>query len=578
MLFLRQRHAVPAFICFLLSLAIIVIGARTADAASVVPGQMLVGYTDDAGAAARTQAHAAANQTHVARMGMATTEVLAVPSMGAATMAAVRAVPGVDYAEPVYRTTQADATAAGFADQWSLSNTGQAGGTANADIDLLRAWQIQPAGSASVLVGSVDSGVNTAHPALAGLGLWANPGERGTDASGRDKATNGVDDDGDGCVDDLHGCDFVDGDGDPADANGHGTGTAAVAAAPAGSPYAGVAAGSSLIVARALDASGAGTTAQEAAALNYVAGQGARVVNVSLSGPKSLAVSRAITTHPDTLFVVSAGNSGADVDGAGVAYPCADPAANVVCVAATTRTDQLAAFSNYGATSVDLAAPGQDLDGLTLTGTGSLSGTSFSAPLVTGTAALALAAAPGTTVAALARALLDGAEALPSLAGRTVTGGRLSAYRTLAIVTGRQAAARVAVAVASPPAAAVAADVAPAAVPAAGATTATASPAAASSRAASTIHGHLTVTRHARRGATSARVTVACVGATACVGHAALLTKSGKAGRSVAFTVAAGRARVLVVPARRASVRRTTVLVVRTATAATRYGVVLTSR
>jgi hypothetical protein len=376
-------------------------------AAETVPGRVVVGFDDGARAI----------------------QVRSVSHPRAA-IADLRDRPGVAFAEPVYRTRGTGAPSnSGFSSQWALENTGQAGGVGAADIDALRAWNLAGAGSPSVLIGSVDSGVNFANPGLAGVGFWTDPAEQ--------SGTPGHDDDNDGCVDDLHGCDFVNGDGDPADDEGHGTATASIMVGPwSGPPFAGIAPGSSLITAKALDASNAGNTAQEAAALDYVADAGARVVNVSIAGPKSLAVQQAIESHPDTLFVAAAGNYSQDSD-ANPTFPCAEPAANVVCVAASDRTDALASFSNHGAHNVDLAAPGVDIAALSLDGpAASWSGTSFAAPVVSGAAALAFAYRPAATAAQVKAALMSSVEQRPAFAGTTASGGRLDAYRALVTLAG----------------------------------------------------------------------------------------------------------------------------------------------
>ncbi|WP_445148753.1 S8 family serine peptidase [Baekduia sp. Peel2402] len=352
--------------------------------------------------------------------------------------------------------------ASGQGAQWALSTA-----------DVTGAWDLAGAGGAAVLVGSVDSGVNLANAEVAGATLWTNAAEANGAA--------GVDDDGNGCVDDLHGCDFVNHDGDATDDHGHGTATAGEVVSGFNGVYAGVAPASKLIVAKVLNAQGAGTTAQLAAGLDYVADAGAKVVIVSVGGVKSELVHNAITEHPGTLFVVAAGNAGGDVDGASAAatgsYPCSDPAPNVLCVGASTKSDTLASISNYGATSVDLAAPGQGIAAPTLNGTSTgWTGTSFAAPIVAGVAALAFASQPGATVAAVKTAILSSVDRADALAGRVATGGRLNAYRALRALRGddpgQTAASPAATAtpVAAAPAAAAAATPA-AAAPAAKATT-----------------------------------------------------------------------------------------------------------
>jgi thermitase len=265
---------------------------------------------------------------------------------------------------------------------------------------------------AGVVVGVVDSGVALSAPELAG-------------------ATE------------VAGTDVVDGDADATDDDGHGT---AVASEIVGRTV-GVARGARLVVAKVLDARGAGTTAQLAAGIDYVGAQGARVAVVSVGGARSAAVEQAIAAHPGTLYVVAAGNAGGDVDGGAAApaasWPCAEDAANVLCVSASGRDDALAAISNRGAVSVDLAAPGVSVPAATLTGTGTWTGTSFAAPLVAGTAAVLFGADPSATVAQVKAAIVGSADPVAALAGTSVSGGRLDAAAALTALTGATAPAPV---------------------------------------------------------------------------------------------------------------------------------------
>ena len=160
-------------------------------------------------------------------------------------------------------------------------------------------------------------------------------------------------------MDDLHGWDFVDGDNDPADGIGHGTHVAGTIGANGdnGQGITGVAWDVSLLPIRAGDVEL--TTEDLVDSFDYACDMGAKVVNASFGGPDGSALGDAIAACPDTLFVVAAGNAGGDNDDPDEAqYPCAYGNANIACVAASDRTDQLADFSNFGATSVDLAAPG----------------------------------------------------------------------------------------------------------------------------------------------------------------------------------------------------------------------------
>jgi subtilisin family serine protease len=313
----------------------------------------------------------------------------------------------------------------GFGEQWDLLNTGQLSGTAGDDVDATRAWDIEPGGNAAVTVGVVDSGVEFNQPSLAHANLYTQGAQVGGDGSTAGSTQS--------CAAASYGCSFVGSGGTPSDDNGHGTATAGeIFARWDEGTYAGVAPESTLIVAKVLDGANQGTTAQEAEGLDYVADRGARVVNVSIAGSQSAAAHEAIASHPQTLFVAAAGNAAADDDGSSASYPCADPSPNVICVAASDANDQLASFSNYGANTVDLAAPGVRIATLTREGSSSAySGTSFAAPLVTGVAALAFALRPNASVAQVKQAILETVDTRTSLSGKTLTGGRLNAYRTL---------------------------------------------------------------------------------------------------------------------------------------------------
>lgn len=252
------------------------------------------------------------------------------------------------YAEPnfIYRASVVpDDTHFPFL--WGLNQT------SDADIDAPEAWDVTT-GSSAVVVAVVDTGVADDHPDLAS-NIWTNAGE----AAG----TAGVDDDANGFIDDVQGWDWVAGDASPRDLNGHGTHVAGTIGAQGNDGFgvAGVAWDVSLMPLRVLDADGFGSTADITDAFTYAGANGADVVNASLGGGGfSQAMKDAIDGAPSTLFVIAAGNDSANNDTT-PAYPCSYTSSNIVCVAATDDLDALAGFSNFGATSVDLGAPGDGI-------------------------------------------------------------------------------------------------------------------------------------------------------------------------------------------------------------------------
>jgi hypothetical protein len=193
----------------------------------------------------------------------------------------------------------------------------------------------------------------------------------------------------------------------------------------------------SLAALRVLDDEGSGEVSDVIEAYGYARQKGLRIVNASLGGSQySPSEYAAIAAAPQTLFVVAAGNGGSDKVGDNndvtPTYPCAYNLPNIICVAATDPHDALASFSNYGSTAVDLAAPGVNVASSWPGGQWAFAnGTSMATPHVTGAAALVLAESPGATVAQVRAALLAGVDVKPALTGKTVSGGRLNAFRAL---------------------------------------------------------------------------------------------------------------------------------------------------
>ena len=285
------------------------------------------------------------------------------------------------------------------------------------------AWDVTQ-GSNAVVVGVVDSGAQVTHADL-DANIWVNPKE----------ADNNVDDDGNGLVDDLKGWDFFGNDDDPADTVGHGTHVAGTIGAE-GHNAAGVVGVNwrvKLMALRAGNQTLSGFAIEQA--FRYACSKGAKVVNGSFSGSGAYdpndPIHLAIADCHDTLFVFAAGNNASSNDSF-PRFPCNDPSPNVVCVAASTSTDALASFSNYGTTNVDLAAPGANILSTVPGGLYEFSnGTSMASPHVAGAAALVLAHRPELTAVELKNALLLSVDKKPSFNAYVKTGGRLNVASAL---------------------------------------------------------------------------------------------------------------------------------------------------
>ena len=345
--------------------------------------------------------------------------------------AAMAKLQSVSFFEPDFvlsaQATPNDPHYGGYA--WALNNTAQTGGTVDADIDAPEAWELAK-GDGSVVVGVIDSGVDYSHPDLAG-NIWTNPGE---------VAGDGVDNDVNGYVDDVHGWDFFNRDNNPMDDNGHGTHVAGTIAASGnnGTGVTGVNWNAEVVPLKFMGADGSGYLSDAVSAINYAnslrtKGVNLRVTNNSWGGGGySSALFDAIKRSSDAgiMFVAAAGNSALNND-ATLSYPGSYNLPNVISVAATDHNDALASFSNYGATQVDLAAPGVNILSTVPGGYGYMSGTSMAAPHVAGAAALAWAHSPSATVQGVRDAILAGSDKVASLSGKVATGARLNLFNTL---------------------------------------------------------------------------------------------------------------------------------------------------
>lgn len=316
------------------------------------------------------------------------------------------------------------------------------GGTTNAfGTQAEKAWNDGFTGSASVVVGIIDEGLQTTHPDLQD-NVWVNPFD----------PVDGRDNDGNGYVDDVHGWDFLNNDRTVYDAgqDAHGTHVAGTLGGQGGNTtgVAGVSWDVTLISTKFLGPKG-GTVANAVKALDYLTDlkkrHGINIVAANNSwggGGYSQALHDAIirAAKQDILFVAAAGNSTANNDSRafypagystikGTSTQTAASYESVIAVAAITRTGALASYSNYGRTTVDLGAPGSDIWSTVPTSSyATYNGTSMATPHVTGAVALAAAARPGSSASALRTAILGSAAPTAALNGKTVSGGRLNVH------------------------------------------------------------------------------------------------------------------------------------------------------
>jgi subtilisin family serine protease len=320
-------------------------------------------------------------------------------------------------------TTQSIPNDPSFGSLWGLSNNGSQGGLLNADINIEPAWALGTA--TSIVTAVIDTGVDYTHPDLAS-NIWTNTDE---------VAGNGIDDDGNGFVDDVRGWDFVNNDSDPMDDNGHGTHVAGTIGAVGnnGIGVTGVAWTASIMPLKFLDQSGSGSLSDAIKAIQYARVNGAKIINASWGGGGfSSALQSAITQFITSggLFVAAAGNEATNND-VTPSYPANYQ--GVISVGASTRTDTRASFSNYG-TSVDVFAPGQSILS-TLPGNryGSLSGTSMATPQVAGALALLWGQNPTLSANTISQALINSTDnvlrASNSTHGRINVGAAATALR-----------------------------------------------------------------------------------------------------------------------------------------------------
>ncbi len=415
------------------------------DQAEYVDGEIVVRFVPGSGRGHRSAARASARarlKRNIPRLDMQLWEL---PSKGRTAMLdnlnVLRKNPNVLYAEPNYvvralgRRGAAGTPQAGlgtiaapsdprFDDLWGLHNTGQTGGTEDADIDALEAWGVST-GAEGVVVAVIDTGVDYTHPDLAD-NTWVNADEI---------AANGIDDDSNGYVDDVHGYDFAYHDADPMDGHKHGTHCAGTIGAVGnnGIGVIGVNHDVTIMAVKFLDDGGFGKTAAAVEAVLYAVDNGAVILSNSWGGGgPSSALKDAIVyaLDHDVLFVAAAGNDSVDTD-IFPNYPSNYDVDNVMSIASTDHNDLKAGTSNWGLNTVDLGAPGVEVLSTVPGAYSYSSGTSMATPHVSGAAALLKAHNPSLSALEIKAVLMGSVDPIASLAGRTVSGGRLNAANAL---------------------------------------------------------------------------------------------------------------------------------------------------
>lgn len=365
-------------------------------------------------------------------------------------------VSGILYAEPNYRTYVASTFPNDpyFEDekQWGLHNTGETGGTVDADIDAPEAWDT--ATDSDIIVAVIDTGIDYGHPDLA-ANLWVNSAEYYGDPN--------EDDDNNGYVDDIRGWDFVNDDNDPKDDNYHGTHVAGIIGAVGNNNtgVVGVCWQVEIMNLKSYDENQEGTWANCIKAIEYAVDMGAKVINASWGGytgdpNQSLKDAIDAADASGVLFVAAAGNDHFSIDDPRYHpfYPAKYDSDNIISVMATDQDDHKSDFSNWGPVSVDLGAPGGwkvplpfgDDDILSTMPTyetdkmaalnystyyDHLAGTSMAAPHVSGACALIWSSEPSVSHHKIKDILLDTVDSLYDLDGLCVSGGRLNVYKAL---------------------------------------------------------------------------------------------------------------------------------------------------
>jgi len=352
------------------------------------------------------------------------------PELVSHSLKSLAALSAVELVEPnyIYKINKFPNDAQ-FSNSWGLINSGQADskgnkGQAGIDINIQNVWD--KVTETDILVAVIDTGVDYRHPELKD-NIFVNQKE--------ETGVKGVDDDGNGYIDDVYGMDFTDMKNPKANAlddHGHGSHCSGIIGAKGDNLVGttGVNWNIKILPVRFLDAEGSGSLAGAVAAIDYAVKMGAKVLSNSWGGTTNSAILQEMvesTANKGVLFVVAAGNETADLNKSKV-YPASYQTPNMISVAAITNKGKLASFSNYGSQTVDLAAPGENIYSTLLNGKyDSWSGTSMATPFVSGIAALIWGQNPGLTNLELKNRIMTTVKLLPTLRTKVISKGMVDA-------------------------------------------------------------------------------------------------------------------------------------------------------
>jgi subtilisin family serine protease len=393
-------------------------------------GEVLVKFRSGVSSIKAQSLHMAIGATMKKRFTKFNIELVKLPQ-GVTVESAIRAYresPDVEYVEPNYIVRKAETNPDDpfFYLQWGLPK-----------IEAPLAWDLHT-GNGGIVVAVIDTGVDYSHPDLS-ENIWVNSGETCGD---------GIDNDGNGYIDDCKGWNFAYNNNDPMDddVDGHGTHVAGIIGAIGnnGTGVSGVNWHVKIMPLKFLDSQGNGTIAGVISAIEYAIKMGAKVINASYTYPQAcVKVSPSIpertaieaARNAGILFVAAAGNYGCNNDITPF-YPASHPLDNIISVSASNENDSLTSWSNYGPGSVHVSAPGEKIYSTirrALGEYGYMSGTSMATPFVTGLSALIASYHPSYTYQEIKNAILASVDLIPSMNNKLITGGRINAYKALTV-------------------------------------------------------------------------------------------------------------------------------------------------